>query len=70
MALRGAAKMRARKNIYYSTAEVAGMLGKSTRAARSWLRSEGALMKRGGRYCTTEERLMVAFPEAFQSLAR
>lgn len=58
------------KKIYYTTAEVAKVLGKSTETARKWLKREGALMKRGGHYYTTAARLYSAFPEAFQELAR
>ena len=60
----------AQKKIYYDTSEVAKMIGLSTEQARYWLKREGAARKRGGRYYTTLARLMSAFPEAFQALAR
>lgn len=56
--------------MYYSTAEVGQLMGKSTKTAWKWLRREGALIKRHGRCYTTAERLMACFPEVFQELAR
>lgn len=64
-----AARQRVKK-IYFTPAEVAQVIGRTTQTARIWLRREGALLKRGGRYYTTAERLLAAFPEAFQELAR
>ncbi len=58
------------KKVYYDTAEVAKMIGLTTEKARYWLKREGVVRKRGGRYYTTISRLMSAFPEAFQSVAR
>lgn len=63
-------KKTAKKKIYFTTSEVAEVIGKSTETARNWLRREGALVKRGGRYYATLDRLIVSFPEAFQELAR
>lgn len=59
-----------KKKIYFTTSEVARAIGKSTQTARKWLRREGALVKRGGHYYVTAERLLTTFPEAFQELAR
>ena len=61
---------REQKKIYFTPAEVAEAIGKSPKTARRWLAREGALIKRGGRYYTTAEHLVTAFPEAFQALAR
>lgn len=63
-------KPYAMNKIYFDTKEVAKMIGLSTDQARKWLKREGAASKRGGRYYTTKARLMSAFPEAFQALAR
>lgn len=59
-----------KKKIFYETKDVAALLGLSTDQARYWLKREGAVRKRGGRYYTTIERIVSAFPEAFQELAR
>jgi hypothetical protein len=63
--------------VYLDTAQVAELMQQvepdrkwTARKARAWLEREGALVLRGGRYFTTKSRLMAAFPEAFEALAR
>jgi hypothetical protein len=71
-------KTRTRLNVVYlDTKQVAELMQEvepgrnwTTRKARAWLEREGALVLRGGRYFTTKSRLMAAFPEAFEALAR
>lgn len=58
------------KKIYLGTHDVAELMGWSTDQARYWLKREGAVQKRGGRWYTTESRLRAVFPEAFEALAR
>ena len=58
------------RKIYYSTADVAVMLGMTVSGARKWLRRNGGARKVGGRWKTTASRLAAAFPEEFQALAR
>lgn len=62
--------MTSMKKIYYSTREVAAMLGMTVSGARKWLRRNGGARKVGGRWKTTPSRLAAAFPEEFQALAR
>lgn len=57
------------KPIYLETKDVAELMGWNTDKARYWLKREGAVTKRGGRYYTTESRLRATFPEAFEALA-
>lgn len=57
------------KKIYLDTVHVAKLMGWNTDQARYWLKREGAAVKRGGRYYTTESRLRAVFPEAFEALA-
>ena len=61
-------KMKPRP-IYLETKDVAALMGWNSRKARYWLLREGAAVKRGGRYYTTESRLRATFPEAFERLA-
>lgn len=56
--------------LYFSTTEVAQMTGKSTEAARKWLKRNGAARKVGGRWLVSVSRLAASFPEAFQELGR
>jgi hypothetical protein len=56
---------------YFTTNDVRLLLKlKTTDEAINWLKREGAALKKGGRYYTTRGRLMSAFPDVFQSLAR
>jgi hypothetical protein len=56
---------------YFSSEDVRALLGlENTKQAIRWLRREGAAVKKGSRIYTTRNRLMAAFPEVFQSLAR
>lgn len=62
--------MATKKKKYIPVAQIAAVLGVSTKTARSWLRRERALRKIGARYYSTLELLLSAFPEAFQELAQ
>jgi hypothetical protein len=55
---------------YLDTRDVARLMGWSTDQARYWLKREGAVMKRGGRWYTTESRLRAEFQSTFESLGR
>lgn len=64
------------KKIYLDTADVAEIMaiaepggGWTADKARYWLKREGAVAKRGGRWYTTQSRLRACFPEAFEALA-
>jgi DNA integrity scanning protein DisA with diadenylate cyclase activity len=49
-------------------AEVAKLVGWSTRRARRRLLATGAVEKRGGRFVTTLDRLRCHFPEVWQAV--
>ncbi len=55
---------------YFDTRDVARLMGWSTEQARYWLKREGAVVKRGGRWYTTESRLRAHFQGTFEGLGR
>jgi hypothetical protein len=62
--------MKKSVKVYFSTGDVALILGVSVKTARKLLKREGACRKMGKRWVTTRERLQAAFPEVFQGFAR
>jgi hypothetical protein len=56
-------------SVYITLAQVAAVLGWSKRKARGWLLRESALVLRAGRWVTTRELLIAAFPEIWARIA-
>jgi hypothetical protein len=55
--------------VYFTTREIADLLGWQQQRARRWLKRADALVKRNGELVTTRELLCAAFPEAWQRIA-
>ena len=48
--------------------DVAKAIGWSTQRTRRWLKSLGAVEKRGNKWVTTKTRLKLALPEAYEAM--
>jgi hypothetical protein len=62
--------MTTKGKIYISTPEVAKLLGVKPDTARKWLIRQRAARKIGGRWYTTREMMIAAFPEVSRLLSR
>jgi len=61
-------KQTMQNKIYFSTSDVAAILGVSVKTATRWLKREQAGRKIGGRWKTSRAQLIAAFPEALRAV--
>lgn len=58
------------EQIYISTSELADLMNWRTARVRRWLEREGALMRIGSRWYTTQAILFAKFPEMLDAWLR
>jgi len=56
------------RRVYFSMAEIAQVLGWSTKRTRQWLQREGAVVRHGRDYFTTRSLLRQAFPQTWSEV--
>lgn len=62
-------RQRHKNKVYFSTSDVAQLIGVSVQTARRMLKREKATRKMGGRWVTSRAMLIAAFPEVLREVA-